>query len=161
MQSEVISPKPKSGQEAGHHLYLAAVSPIWMRCQLDSKQPHLPGRPPAPCNPPFSPPCQYISDKLAIYHTLVPLVDYFHDHLFIHLPHHLFIHFLDYLVILLPDQFARGEGPGEIRWFSKNTSDAKSSPICNIVILPRWTREKSTGRYWDFWESVFFKGYCG
>ena len=54
MQSEVISPKPKSGQEAGHHLYLAAVSPIWMRCQLDSKQPHLPGRPPAPCNPPSS-----------------------------------------------------------------------------------------------------------
>ena len=70
MQSEVISPKPKSGQEAGHHLYLAAVSPIWMRCQLDSKQPHLPGRPPATCNPPSSPPCQYISDQLAPLSTI-------------------------------------------------------------------------------------------
>ena len=32
MQSEVISPKPKSGQEERHHLYLPPVSPIWMRC---------------------------------------------------------------------------------------------------------------------------------
>ena len=54
-----------------------------------------------------------------------------------------------------------GSGWNKVIFQKRNTSDAKSSPICNIVILPRWTREKSTGRYWDFEKVCFSRDIVG